>query len=110
MAGHGIPLDLAARLNAIRRRHQWSVRHVADRCDISPDHAHQLLTGKLSPTSEIAERLIVALELDTDTAEALRTLRTSHYVAAYGSTAIRLTHNEVPADEHSPGSEPDQTG
>ena len=94
MADSPIPLDLAARLNTARRNRGWSIRDMADRCEISPQLAHQIFTGKQSPSRQIAERLIERLGVDVDTARDLRSLSRPRYVAAYGSTSIPLSPAE----------------
>ena len=86
----GIPLDLGARLNRARRHRGWSIREMARRCDISRELAHQIFTGKTSPTPDVAERLIDKLGVDMETAPQLRSLPSTQYIAAYGATAIPL--------------------
>jgi transcriptional regulator with XRE-family HTH domain len=91
MADFPMPLDLASRLNAARRDRGWTIHDMAHRCEISPELAHQIFTGKQSPSRQIAERLIERLGVDVDTARDLRSLSQHRYVAVYGSTSIPLS-------------------
>ena len=99
MTPTGIPLDLGARLNRARRHRGWSIREMARRCNISPELAHQIFTGKTSPSPDLVERLIDKLGVDVATAEQLRSLTTTQYVAAYGATNIPLSRSAPRQDE-----------
>jgi hypothetical protein len=68
---------------------------MARRCDISPELAHQIFTGKSSPSPDVVERLIDKLGVDVATARELRAFRDTQYVAAYGATAIPLSRRRT---------------
>jgi predicted transcriptional regulator len=92
-----IPPDLASRLNAARRRAGLSVGTLAKRCDISRATAHELITGKRTPSRAVAGRLIAVLGLDEETAAQLFQAG-SRYVASAESGIIDL----APPDDLDP--------
>lgn len=88
-----VPSGLGSRLNTRRRALGMSVGELARRTHVSRSNIHALLTGKRSPTPEIGERLIEALELDDELANEIRALKGSVYRSGFACGDVPLTRD-----------------
>jgi transcriptional regulator with XRE-family HTH domain len=66
-----LPADLAAELRAARERRGLSLRAAARLAGIDPGYLSRLERGLRAPRRPVVERLVVELDLDPATTEAL---------------------------------------
>lgn len=87
--------DLGARLNAARRKRRLSVAEVAEQCDLSRSTVRDLLSGRRTPTPDVAARLLRVLQPEPATAGELGRLSTSRWLSSSGSGEVRVEEPTV---------------